>query len=622
MIVKMATIFPILILAGTINLIGQFTSIDVYVYDTHTGNPIESAYVTFLYNGQVIDSSFTDVTGIAKFSITLTNVRETEDLPNSISLSNNYPNPFNDNTSVEMKIPEAQTISTSVYNILGQSVASEQIHLSSGNYRLNLSLGHLPPGIYFLQIGDRKSRAVKIIKMGKTLHYPGPMISISPSNHQNRALLSKVTEDEYILKAVKYQYTEFEISFKLYGNSEIVVPLTHINNQPFIETVVDIDGNIYQVVKIGEQWWMAENLKVTHFRNGDPILGYLDENWFSSSPACPHCNGTGKLSGGQFGDLCGHCIPPGRGQQIQPSSQMSKIGDKWISEYWYHDLDDGKNPAYTIHPAADVMEGRTSGIKTFEDVKNTYGVYYNWWAVREDIDPSVVDPNDPFYSILTEGNLGRGLCPAGWRVPTDEDWIALEKQIVWDVNPNITESEMNQGTLNLWRWRGSDARGIAYDGIEYNIGGKLKGLRDLNDPDQINPPHPRWAVHAGQPSKGGENSYGFDAYPGPGMVAPLRHSPSPYYIWYRSVGFGYSGNRVRWWTATTLGYEHDDDVKDEPYNYWYDPGRPNYTEGQYVQGGTPPTVAAIIRQIDSGVTGIARGRKATRQGNSIRCVKD
>jgi uncharacterized protein (TIGR02145 family) len=36
-------------------------------------------------------------------------------------------------------------------------------------------------------------------------------------------------------------------------------------------TVTDIDGNIYQTIKIGDQWWMAENLNVSHFRNGDPI---------------------------------------------------------------------------------------------------------------------------------------------------------------------------------------------------------------------------------------------------------------------------------------------------------------------------------------------------------------
>jgi hypothetical protein len=42
-------------------------------------------------------------------------------------------------------------------------------------------------------------------------------------------------------------------------------------------SVTDIDGNTYATIQIGKQVWMAENLRTTRYRNGDPITNVTDK---------------------------------------------------------------------------------------------------------------------------------------------------------------------------------------------------------------------------------------------------------------------------------------------------------------------------------------------------------
>lgn len=54
-------------------------------------------------------------------------------------------------------------------------------------------------------------------------------------------------------------------------------------------TIKDIDGNTYTTVKIGTQTWMVENLKVTKYRNGDPIPNVTNANLWMNTTIGAYC---------------------------------------------------------------------------------------------------------------------------------------------------------------------------------------------------------------------------------------------------------------------------------------------------------------------------------------------
>jgi uncharacterized protein (TIGR02145 family) len=148
-------------------------------------------------------------------------------------------------------------------------------------------------------------------------------------------------------------------------------------------TVTDYDGNVYQTVLIGDQCWMMENLKVTHYRNGDPI---------------PHVTDDGTWGGLTSGAYCNY----------------------------------------------NNDEGNVA----------TYGRLYNWYAVDD----------------------SRNIAPAGWHVPTDEEWKQLEMYL-----------GMSQAQADAEDWRGTDE------------GGKLKEAG---------------TTHWYPPNEGATNESGFTALPG------------------------------------------------------------------------------------------------------------
>lgn len=126
-------------------------------------------------------------------------------------------------------------------------------------------------------------------------------------------------------------------------------------------TVTDIDGNIYQTVTIDNRIWMAENLKTTHYQNGNEILDVADDNTWNNLSTSARCT------------------------------------NPYINNY--------------------------SGI---------YGLLYNWFAVSDN----------------------RNVCPAGWHVPSDDEWTAL---ITYLGGGNSAGGKLKEAGTGHWIFPNTDA---------------------------------------------------------------------------------------------------------------------------------------------------------------------
>lgn len=56
------------------------------------------------------------------------------------------------------------------------------------------------------------------------------------------------------------------------------------------QTVTDYDGNVYNTVTIGTQVWMKENLKVTHYRNGDSVPNVKGNSQWANLSTGAYCD--------------------------------------------------------------------------------------------------------------------------------------------------------------------------------------------------------------------------------------------------------------------------------------------------------------------------------------------
>lgn len=129
-----------------------------------------------------------------------------------------------------------------------------------------------------------------------------------PPNYKNKTLENNITTLE---KSMCVNYNIFQCKpltdeeiYNLTMDEDCADSLINKHEQSDENTVIDIDGNIYKTICIGNQTWMAENLKVRRYRNGDLIPSIQDNREWCNLKIGAWCNyDNQQLYESQYGKL-------------------------------------------------------------------------------------------------------------------------------------------------------------------------------------------------------------------------------------------------------------------------------------------------------------------------------
>ncbi len=90
---------------------------------------------------------------VRRFKRDITGVQERPEVPTEFAVSQNFPNPFNPSTQIEMSLPKESRVRLQVYNLLGQEVATlVDGVLSQGYHVVKFDATMLPSGLYIYRM--------------------------------------------------------------------------------------------------------------------------------------------------------------------------------------------------------------------------------------------------------------------------------------------------------------------------------------------------------------------------------------------------------------------------------------------------------------------------------------
>ena len=236
---------------------------------------------------------------------------------NRFSVSQNFPNPFDGNTSVTINVPEKDLIKISVFDLIGHEVANYADILDAGSHSFSFEAGNEKYYLLTASSGNT-SQSIKMMNFGNGGHqvkldYQGIDESTPSFKSQN-----EINNFEYALgdqlRFIGYSETASGIGSDVLEDApqtsktyEFII----LEGIPCPETPnVYYEGQTYKTVQIGTQCWFKDNLNVGTMVNGtveQTNNGAIEKYCFGNHPA--DCDTYGGLY--QWDEMMDYSATPG-----------------------------------------------------------------------------------------------------------------------------------------------------------------------------------------------------------------------------------------------------------------------------------------------------------------------